>query len=74
MPRTGRSEPAIPRSRDVSAPEEREDRFGSYGVNLEGDCGMRLYPWILRLAVLVILVLAAASGAGWKWTGPPMPS
>jgi hypothetical protein len=33
---------------------------------------MRLYPWILRLAVLVILVLAAASGAGWKWTGPPV--
>jgi hypothetical protein len=49
-------------------------RIVSFGrANLEGDCGMRLYPWILRLAVLIILVLAAASGAGWKWTGTPVP-
>ena len=30
---------------------------------------MRLYPWIVRLAVLIALVLTAVPGAGWKWTG-----
>jgi hypothetical protein len=32
---------------------------------------MRLYPWIVRFAVLLALIVAAASGAGWKWTGVP---
>jgi hypothetical protein len=34
---------------------------------------MRLYPWIVRLAVVCSLVLAAASGGGWKWTGGLLP-
>ena len=32
---------------------------------------MRLYPWIVRLAVVVTLVLAAVPAAGWKWTAIP---
>jgi hypothetical protein len=29
------------------------------------------YPWIVRLAVVGALVLAAAAGGGWKWTALP---
>jgi hypothetical protein len=34
---------------------------------------MRLYVSIVRLAVLVALIVAATSGAGWKWTGTIVP-
>jgi hypothetical protein len=29
---------------------------------------MRLYHWLVRLAVLSALLLAAVPVAGWKWT------
>jgi len=32
---------------------------------------MRLYFWFVRLAVLTALIVAATSGAGWKWTSLP---
>ena len=32
---------------------------------------MRLYPWTVRLTVLTAVIVAAASGGGWKWTSVP---
>jgi hypothetical protein len=32
---------------------------------------MRLYPWFVRLAVVGALIVAAATGGGWKWTALP---
>ncbi len=58
----------IPRKRDARPRDRTHDQAVRSSVAiLQGDCGMRPYPRIVRLTILAALALGSGFGGGWKW-------